>query len=172
MKAKEKSCEKVRDNERRSLKNGRDEVTASSWQAIGVENEKVGEHLMLQLVSSFRSPDDMSRIGASQGFMHGMNPSDNIEAMLCSQMIGAHNLAMELIRRSFLEGQTAEGVDLNVNSATKLLRAFSAHFEALNRYRGKGQQKVTVEHVTVNNGGQAMIGILERPGGGIKNEKK
>jgi hypothetical protein len=38
--------------------------------------------------------------------------------------------------------------------------------EALNRHRGKGQQKVTVEHVHVHAGGQAVVGMVERPGGG------
>jgi hypothetical protein len=35
--------------------------------------------------------------------------------------------------------------------------------EALNRHRGKGQQKVTVEHVHVNAGGQAVVGTVEAP---------
>lgn len=39
--------------------------------------------------------------------------------------------------------------------------------EALNRYQGKGQQKVTVEHVTVNAGGQAIVGNLTHDGGGV-----
>jgi hypothetical protein len=30
--------------------------------------------------------------------------------------------------------------------------------ESLNRHRGKGQQKMTVEHVHINSGGQAIIG--------------
>jgi hypothetical protein len=34
--------------------------------------------------------------------------------------------------------------------------------EALNRHRGKGQQKVTVEHVHVHAGGQAVVGSVER----------
>jgi hypothetical protein len=38
--------------------------------------------------------------------------------------------------------------------------------EALNRHRGKGQQKVTVEHVHVHAGGQAVVGTVEVPGGG------
>jgi hypothetical protein len=32
--------------------------------------------------------------------------------------------------------------------------------EALQRYRGKGQQKFTVEHVHVNAGGQAIVGAV------------
>jgi hypothetical protein len=39
--------------------------------------------------------------------------------------------------------------------------------DALNRHRGKGgQQKVTVEHVDVHAGGQAVVGVVESPGGG------
>ena len=38
--------------------------------------------------------------------------------------------------------------------------------DALNRHRGKGQQKVTVEHVHVHAGGQAVVGMVEGPGGG------
>ncbi len=39
----------------------------------------------------------------------------------------------------------------------KLARTFSAQVEALKRYRTGGEQKVTVEHVTVNEGGQAVF---------------
>jgi hypothetical protein len=37
--------------------------------------------------------------------------------------------------------------------------------DALNRHRGKGAQKITVEHVHVHSGGQAVVGIVETPGG-------
>jgi hypothetical protein len=40
------------------------------------------------------------------------------------------------------------------------VRTFTAQLEALQRYRGKGQQKVTVEHVNVNAGGQAIVGTV------------
>jgi hypothetical protein len=40
--------------------------------------------------------------------------------------------------------------------------------DALNRHRGKGQQKITVEHVHVHSGGQAVVGIVEAPGGGVQ----
>jgi hypothetical protein len=40
-------------------------------------------------------------------------------------------------------------------------RTHAALVEALNRHRGKGQQKVTVEHVHVHAGGQAVVGIVE-----------
>jgi hypothetical protein len=44
-------------------------------------------------------------------------------------------------------------------------RSCAVLVEALNRHRGKGQQKVTVEHVTVNAGGQAIVGSVQARGG-------
>ena len=52
-------------------------------------------------------------------------------------------------------------------SANKLSRTYAVLLDALNRYRGKeGQQKVTVEHVDVHAGGQAVVGMVESPRGG------
>jgi hypothetical protein len=45
--------------------------------------------------------------------------------------------------------------------------------EALNRHRGKGQQKVTVEHVHVHAGGQAVVGMVDaRRGRGWKGDQR
>jgi hypothetical protein len=43
--------------------------------------------------------------------------------------------------------------------------ACSSLIEALNRHRGKGQQKGTVEHVHVHAGGQAVVGMVRGSGG-------
>lgn len=96
--------------------------------------------------------------------LYGIKPKDELEGMLAVQMVGVHNLAMECMRRAMLENQTEYGVDTNVSRATKLLRTFTAQIEALNRYRGHGQQKVVVEHVHVNEGGQAIVGTVEGMG--------
>jgi hypothetical protein len=36
--------------------------------------------------------------------------------------------------------------------------------ETLKRYRTGGEQKVTVQHVNVNDGGQAIVGNVTAPG--------
>ena len=38
---------------------------------------------------------------------------------------------------------------------------YTQQVAALNKHRGKGQQKVTVEHVNVHAGGQAVVGNVE-----------
>jgi hypothetical protein len=63
--------------------------------------------------------------------------------------------------------QTFEGRKENLNQANKLSRTFATLLEGLNRHRGKGQQKMTVEHVHVHEGGQAIVGSVETQGGGF-----
>ena len=55
----------------------------------------------------------------------------------------------------------------------KLLRTYASQVEALQRYRGKGQQKVTVEHVHVHAGGRAIVGTVNpRRAGKEKSEEQ
>jgi hypothetical protein len=102
----------------------------------------------------------------------GIGPKDEIEGMIAAQLIAAHNAAMECYRRAMVSDQTFEGRHENLRQATKLSRASAALVEALNRHRGKGQQKVTVEHVHVHSGGQAIVGTVERsnPGRSARSE--
>jgi hypothetical protein len=59
-----------------------------------------------------------------------------------------------------------------LNQAGKLSRTFAMLLDALNRHRGKGMQKITVEHVHVHSGGQAVVGVVEAPGGGVQPKSK
>jgi hypothetical protein len=51
-----------------------------------------------------------------------------------------------------LREQTFEGRREALSQANKLSRTSGLLVETLNRHRGKGQQKVTVEHVHVHSG--------------------
>jgi hypothetical protein len=94
-----------------------------------------------------------------------IGPKDEIEGMIATQLIATHNATMECYRRAMIGDQTLEGRRENLNQANKLSRTYATLIEALNRHRGKGQQKVTVEHVHVHAGGQAVVGVVESPGG-------
>lgn len=113
---------------------------------------------------------DPNMIGVQQdaalAALHGTGPRDVIEGMLAAQMVSTHNAAMECFRRANLPDQTFEGRRMALEFANKLVRSYAALVEAMNRHRGKGQQKVTVEHVHVHPGGQAIVGAVAHPGGG------
>jgi hypothetical protein len=98
--------------------------------------------------------------GATVAGLMGIGPRDELEGMLAAQLLAAHNAAMECYRRAMLGEQTFEGRRENLSQANKLSRTYALLLDALNRHRGKGQQKVTVEHVHVNAGGQAIVGVV------------
>ena len=101
--------------------------------------------------------------------MMGIAPRDEVEGMLAAQMVSIHNASMECLRRAMIGEQTFEGRESNLSQANKLSRTYTMQMEALNRYRGKGQQKMTVEHVHVHAGGQAIVGNVTHPeGGGVQ----
>ena len=94
-----------------------------------------------------------------------MDPQDPTELMLATQMTTVHNTVMSVFSRVLKADQPIELAEFYINSATKLMRTYTAQIEALNKYRAKGQQKITVQHVNVNDGGQAVIGDVNQGGG-------
>jgi hypothetical protein len=117
----------------------------------------------------FGRKDALDTLGfnfASQA-MHSLQPKDGFEALLSTQLVATHTLGMEFLKRAALPEQTAAGVDMNINRATRLLRAFATTAETLRGHRNSGSQKMVVKHVHVNKGGQAIVGAVSHgsPGG-------
>ena len=54
----------------------------------------------------------------------------------------------------------------------KLGRTFAAQVEALKKYRSSGEQNIKVQHVTVNEGGQAIVGNVQAGGGGYEKKRR
>jgi len=66
--------------------------------------------------------------------------------------------------------QSMMGKELNLSLVTKFQRTFVRQIEALQKLKGKGGQKVTVEHVHLHESGQAIVGnVNHAPEGGDKN---
>lgn len=128
-----------------------DQVTASLW------------------LPEWKTTDQKVRAAkAAYAALQQIAPRNELEGMLAAQMISTHNAAMECLRRAMMEGQTFGGRDQNLKHAAKLLGIYERQLAALDKHRGKGQQKITVEHVTVEAGGQAIVGNVETkaPAGG------
>lgn len=95
----------------------------------------------------------------------GIDPQNAVEAMLASQMIATHNSAMRAFAKAegYLMHNNIEYKKLGnatLSLANKLMRTYTMQMDALNRYRGKGQQKITVEHISINDGAKAVIGNI------------
>lgn len=84
-------------------------------------------------------------------------PADPTESLLVTLSVGLQNAAM----RSLEYAAGAEMLDARseeLRNATRGARMVAELLEALDRHRGRGKQSVTVGQVTVETGGQAIVG--------------
>jgi hypothetical protein len=95
----------------------------------------------------------------------GVEPKDQVGAMLAAQMAAVHNATMTFARR-LAHADNIPQQDSAERAFNKLARTFVSQVEALKRYRTGGEQTVRVEHVTVNEGGQAIVGNVSHEGRG------
>ena len=137
---------------------------------FGTDDKDLGVQIINQVCGSI-SGNEQSKtraMNASLAMFYGIEPKDEIEAALAVQMVGIHNATVEMTGRAMHPEQTTEGVSENINRAVKLSRTYMAQMEALRKHRNKGQQTIQVQHVTVEEGGQAIVGNVKTGGVGEK----
>jgi hypothetical protein len=110
----------------------------------------------------------VSKLNALKEALIELQPQDMIEGMWCSRLLVLHDQSIDLMRKA-KDATLFHQKEFYYNSATKLMRLCNETLDALNKHRRKGEQKVTVQHVNVSNGGQAIVGGNFTPGvgGGI-----
>lgn len=140
---------------------------AELYETFGITDTDAQTSLLKQL-KLFHEYDEfgLKEINNSLAILHAINPKNALEGLLAVQMVGTHNIAMEMMRRAVVTGQDTEIIDRSINRSSKFLRIFTAQTEAMQRLKGKSPQKVVVEHVTVNAGGQAIVGQVAHKAGG------
>lgn len=138
-------------------------------EALGTPHSDFMDGLIRQLVNvATRGREaDESGLNFLLAMVKGVEPQDQVEAMLAAQMAAVHNATMTFARR-LNHVDNIPQQDSAERAFNKLARTFATQVEALKRYRTGGQQRVTVEHVTVNAGGQAVVGALQAPGVGVQ----
>jgi hypothetical protein len=105
-----------------------------------------------------------TEFNAALAAVDGIRPADEIEAMLALEMIATHETAMDMLMRAKHADLTPALQECG-SLAVKLLRTYTAQVETLARLRRGGEQRVIVQHVNVNDGGQAIVGAVNHPGG-------
>ncbi|MBO6806752.1 hypothetical protein [Thalassospira sp.] len=133
--------------------------------AVGTSQSAFMDGLLTQPagVGTVEQEDDPRGINFMLSVVKGIEPQDEVEAMLATQMAAVHMASMTFARR-LANVENIPQQDSAEKAFNKLTRTFTAQVEALKRYRTGGEQKMTVEHVTVNDGGQAIVGNVS--GGG------
>jgi hypothetical protein len=104
---------------------------------------------------------------AALALIEAAAPRNETEGALAVQMACTHAAAMSVLARFQGGGGGSERrVVALATAAARLMRAYSAQVETLRRLRHGGDQYVRVEHVHVNDGGQAVIGNVKTAGSG------
>lgn len=134
-------------------------------EACGAVDADAFGHLLIGLANFYDSDDGQyeRQLNGLVATVAGVEPRDPTEMMLAAQMAITHELAMMTGRQVHCarlrpQQETAE------RAFNKLTRTFTTQMEALRKHRNGGQQKVTVEHVMVNDGGQAIVGNVATGG--------
>jgi hypothetical protein len=127
--------------------------------ALGTADRDFCAGVLLQLgdAASYGGKIDDGGLNFMLSVVKGVKPRDQVEAMLAAQMAVVHtaamNSALQLARASTVVQQ-----DFAERAINKLTRTFATQTEALKRYRSGGEPNVTVQNVSVSDGGQAIVG--------------
>ena len=132
------------------------------------DNPDIVKMLSRQLTSTLIVPAYVPRgtmEAAATELVAEIDPRDAIEGMMATQMVAAHNMTMDCFRRvAAVESvMDAQGAEINLRLGAKMSATFVKLSDALERRRGRGPARVSVENVNVGSGGQAIVGNVETP---------
>ena len=128
-------------------------------EALGVFDRDAMHGILRQLVKASVSGGkaDAVNLAFMISMVKSIKPRDSVEAMLVAQMESVHVMAMRcayhLANADDIARQDSAG-----RALTRLARTFPAQIEALNRYRNNGEPAITVQNVSVADGGKAIVG--------------
>jgi hypothetical protein len=140
-------------------------------ETFGVAETSVAEHLLSRLIGVLHPEPDQAlqaaTIADALSLVRSIGPKDAAEAMTATLMVGAHLAAQDCLRRAMHPAQTPGGRALYLGLSMKATKAFAQLKQSLDLGRGKcTTQRVIVERLNVEPGGQAVIAVDARHGGG------
>jgi hypothetical protein len=140
--------------------------------ALGTKSSDFVNASLFQIQAAARSPfggiSELS-MNAALAMIDAAAPKDEIEGALAVQMACTHTTAMAVLAKLDVAFATEQRVASFGSAAARLMRAYATQVEVLRRLRHGGHQYVRVEHVHINEGGQAVIAnVKARPDGESK----
>jgi hypothetical protein len=127
--------------------------------ALGVADRDAMHGILRQLVKASvkdERPDEVN-LAFMISMVKSIKPRDSVEAMLVAQMVSVHVMAMRCAYH-LANAQDIARQDSAGRALGRLARTFPAEMEALNRYRNNGEPAITVQNVSVGDGGKAIVG--------------
>ena len=128
-------------------------------EALGVADRDAMDGILRQLVRASARGDgiDETSLSFMIAMVKSIGPRDSIEAMLVAQMVSVHVMAMRCAQQLATAGDIVQH-DSAARALGRLARTFPAQIEALTRHRSRGEPAITVQNVSVGDGGKAIVG--------------
>jgi len=140
--------------------------------ALGVADREAMDGILRQLVRASASgggPDEVN-LSFMISMVKSLKPRDSVEAMLVAQMVSVHVMAMRCAQHLATAKDLAQH-DSAARALGRLARTFPAQIEALNRYRSHGEPAITMQNVSVGDGGNAIVGNVTQHANVIGSDK-
>lgn len=128
-------------------------------EALGAVDREALHGLLSQLVKASvvaRRPDQ-GNLAFMVSMLKSIAPKDSLEAMLAAQMVSIHVASMRCACRLACTDDVPQQESLT-RALTRLARTYAAQMEALNRHRSNGACAITVQNLSVQDGGKAVVG--------------
>jgi hypothetical protein len=140
--------------------------------ALGVADRDAMDGILRQLVRASVSGGSADEVNLSFmiAMVKSLRPRDSVEAMLVAQMVSVHVMAMRCAQHLAAAEDLAQH-DSAARALGRLARTFPAQIEALNRYRSQGEPAITVQNVSVGDGGKAIVGNVTQHASVIVSDK-
>jgi hypothetical protein len=101
----------------------------------------------------------------------GIEPRDQVEAMLAAEMAATHVAMMRFANR-LAHAEDPQEQDIAERTYNKLARTFAMQVQALQHYRSSRGAQVIVQNVSVGDGGQAIVGNVTGPAHEMATKKR
>ena len=157
-----------------ALGNGSGPLSKPLEKAFGFQGTSFAVQLFSDNSEFFCSAPNYSQDDKNLALFAGLEaiialaPNGPMQSMLAVQMLSVHMAAIKTMRQASLVDP--EFTEICINRSTKLMRLFAQQAELMARLQAKiTQQRIIVEKVKVNEGGQAIVGAIG-PGSGAGSE--
>lgn len=128
-------------------------------EALGAVDRDALHGMLRQLVkaSAIGQKPDEANLAFMISTIKSIAPKDSMEAMLVSQMVSVHVAAMRCACRLACTDDLPQQESVT-RAMTRLCRTFAAQVEALGRHRNSDERAITVQNLSVQDGGRAIVG--------------
>lgn len=140
---------------------------AADWNArlrdvFGVDEPAAAEVLLQDLIKALQSGarEDLANVNGALALVREMAPRGSMEAILAVQIAIAHFHTIRQLRMSSHSGCAPYAIE-RTKFVIKFMDMTGRLTSRFQKLRKGGKQTVTVEHVTVQAGGAAMVGNID-----------